>query len=376
MICIALCSDNKSFSDNRLRDKNWSNKFPGSGWLTCLYDLAANEGFDISSGEIAIQKISTGEWDPCHTLIIQEMDAQDGARLKRMGALPFLVYCFEAALYAFDFYDNSAKICHDFKIRLGFGLRNSNLGQFHGYARFPTYFADDVTNKEHILKKNRYVIVASNKYQGKKLYVPHRITLKNIIRQIKRLYHRKKSNAYKNAVSESLLDERLKIVQHFAENELIDIYGSGWDALDDLPSNVSTNFKRIISNWYMGICESKIDILDKYKFSICFENSAQPGYVTEKIVDCFIAGTIPIYFGAPDINNIIPNSAYIDVRRFSTLENLTHYINGLKEVDVNLIKSAGITYLKSSQGSLHCHDIFAKYVINEIFNAKYVRYNN
>ena len=48
--------------------------------------------------------------------------------------------------------------------------------------------------------------------------------------------------------------------------------------------------------------EDKRTILEPYMFSICPENSRQSGYYTEKIVDCFIAKTIPIYRGCTDLN--------------------------------------------------------------------------
>ena len=37
--------------------------------------------------------------------------------------------------------------------------------------------------------------------------------------------------------------------------------------------------------------------LENYKFNICFENSSYPGYLTEKLMDAYNAGCIPIYWG-------------------------------------------------------------------------------
>lgn len=39
------------------------------------------------------------------------------------------------------------------------------------------------------------------------------------------------------------------------------------------------------------------DIAKQYKFTICFENDVYPGYVTEKPLEAYLAGTVPIYFG-------------------------------------------------------------------------------
>ena len=55
-----------------------------------------------------------------------------------------------------------------------------------------------------------------------------------------------------------------------------------------------------------------LNIFNKYKFIICYENSYTDGYVTEKIFNCFYAKTIPIYNGAPNINNYINSESYIN----------------------------------------------------------------
>ncbi len=45
---------------------------------------------------------------------------------------------------------------------------------------------------------------------------------------------------------------------------------------------------------YVG---DKIKFLSSYKFSFSMENSDGDGYASEKIIDSFLAGTIPIYYG-------------------------------------------------------------------------------
>jgi hypothetical protein len=45
----------------------------------------------------------------------------------------------------------------------------------------------------------------------------------------------------------------------------------------------------------------KMTFLDDYKFTIAFENSRFPGYVSEKIVEPMAANSIPIYWGCRDI---------------------------------------------------------------------------
>ena len=45
---------------------------------------------------------------------------------------------------------------------------------------------------------------------------------------------------------------------------------------------------------YVG---DNIKFLSSYKFSFSMENSDGDGYASEKIIDSFLAGTIPIYYG-------------------------------------------------------------------------------
>lgn len=53
--------------------------------------------------------------------------------------------------------------------------------------------------------------------------------------------------------------------------------------------------------------DEKIALFDSM-FSICPENTAQRNYFSEKILDCFVTKTVPIYWGCPNIGD------YFDIR--------------------------------------------------------------
>lgn len=67
-----------------------------------------------------------------------------------------------------------------------------------------------------------------------------------------------------------------------------------------------------------------------YKFSIAFENSKDPywadGWVTEKIYDVLGSGTIPIYWGAPNIEEYVPADLFIHYQEFENPQLLFEYI--------------------------------------------------
>lgn len=46
-----------------------------------------------------------------------------------------------------------------------------------------------------------------------------------------------------------------------------------------------------------------VGALAPYRFSIAMENAVLDNYFTEKILNCFAVGTIPIYYGAPNIGD-------------------------------------------------------------------------
>lgn len=49
---------------------------------------------------------------------------------------------------------------------------------------------------------------------------------------------------------------------------------------------------------------TKLEIIANYKFTLAFENAIGKDYVTEKFFDPLIAGSVPIYLGAPNVDGL------------------------------------------------------------------------
>jgi len=49
--------------------------------------------------------------------------------------------------------------------------------------------------------------------------------------------------------------------------------------------------------------DRKEEALQDYMFSVTIENDQYETYWTEKILDCFVSGTVPVYHGAPDLKD-------------------------------------------------------------------------
>ncbi len=65
---------------------------------------------------------------------------------------------------------------------------------------------------------------------------------------------------------------------------------------------------------------SKYEILRDYAFSMCFENSLFPGYHTEKLVQAWAAGTIPLYFGDRSVELDFNRGAFLNRHDFPSLD--------------------------------------------------------
>ncbi len=113
--------------------------------------------------------------------------------------------------------------------------------------------------------------------------------------------------------SAELYSVRIAAMVELVSHNCLDLYGMGWDKWWDSRSfwpPYFLNFKTLMSI-YKGQCASKYEVMSRYDFSICIENMQMKGYISEKIFDCFYAGTIPMYFGAPDISTYIPQDTSV-----------------------------------------------------------------
>ena len=97
-----------------------------------------------------------------------------------------------------------------------------------------------------------------------------------------------------------------KNYQQFKDTNKIDFYGSGCDNPIDF----------------------KVDGLKNYRFSIVIENSIESDYFTEKLLDCFLTGTIPIYWGTKNIENYFDINGVIFINDESDLSSI---INNLTD---------------------------------------------
>ena len=113
-----------------------------------------------------------------------------------------------------------------------------------------------------------------------------------------------------------------------------------------LRANVANKFKHNISLYGSGSPNGQLNIksksLNEYMFSVAMENSIAQNYYTEKILDCFITGNIPIYRGCANIGDYFDKRGIIT---FDTLEELENILNSItKKTYEDMLPYAKINY--------------------------------
>ncbi|MCM0668634.1 glycosyltransferase family 10 domain-containing protein [Flavobacterium tyrosinilyticum] len=83
---------------------------------------------------------------------------------------------------------------------------------------------------------------------------------------------------------------RMDFLENIQNLPFVNLYGRGIKPIDD-----------------------KWDVLDKSKYAIAYENFQSDYYWTEKIIDCFLSFTMPLYFGCNAIENFFPKNSFIQI---------------------------------------------------------------
>lgn len=110
-------------------------------------------------------------------------------------------------------------------------------------------------------------------------------------------------------------------------------------------SCVFPHLPEIGSNPFLGSkeCNAKRDLFMTYQFHLAIENSKQENYFTEKLIDCLITKTIPIYYGCPNIEEYFDTNGWIlletgepsEVIQKCSVLHESYYMNYIETIEKN-----------------------------------------
>jgi hypothetical protein len=83
---------------------------------------------------------------------------------------------------------------------------------------------------------------------------------------------------------------RMDFLDKIKNLPFVELYGRGINPIDD-----------------------KWEVLKNSKYAIAYENFQNDYYWTEKIIDCYLSYTMPIYFGCNSIENFFPKNSFIQI---------------------------------------------------------------
>ena len=158
----------------------------------------------------------------------------------------------------------------------------------------------------------------------------------------------------------SIYNERKIAVEWFLNNAPNDFefYGKGWSK-----SDFDVSIENIFDEKYKGYVDDKLEVTSKSKFVLAYENAIRNDYVTEKIFDVLKSGFVPIYLGAPNIEEYVPKDCFINKQDFNTYEDLYAYLKNMSEEQYNKYRQCAYktTLLYQNQ-----HEKIADIIVNGV----------
>lgn len=142
----------------------------------------------------------------------------------------------------------------------------------------------------------------------------------------------------KNKIVSIVTSAKKNVPAHLKRHELINKYKDNIDVM-------GTGYRRI------GAIS---DGLKDYMFHISMENQQRDFCFSEKLINPFMTGTVPIYYGMPSIGN------YFDTRGMILFNNIDEIGDILKNLNENFYKSR-LPYIKEN------FELSKKYILPEDF---------
>ncbi|HEX8967859.1 MAG TPA: glycosyltransferase family 10, partial [Chloroflexota bacterium] len=324
-------------------------------WLR-VHDLAQARGIRL----VTADRVESDGIDPREVLLIAYDWTPDAERLIARGACPAVLVSFEPPVIAWWLYYHlervSARFPHTFLFE-GARERVAPTTWFH-----PLYFPQPCPPPRPTGRpwsKRRFLImINSNKAlprardAARWLDRPREVSLKRLLASVR----------YR-PVARERYRARLRAIEAFSPRDDFDLYGEGWTQRHPA---VEAGLHAAAQRVYRGSVSDKLALLAGYRFALVFENTRFPGYISEKLFDCFFARCIPIYSGAPDIAQYVPPAAFIDVRQFPSFPELERFLRHISEQDARRYIDAAHAFLISPAYESWCADHFARDLVDAL----------
>jgi len=362
---VVYSTDTKEFMNNRILDRSHMAKFHHGEALTDLAESIIAAGYRFMTLDYYL-KYHKEE----NALLISDM-ASGINSLSNKFITPAVSFSLESPVIATRYYHYINRRTADFYFVLdwvGISKRITRSNERFLEIFHPNKHDSVIFNLSIWSKKKFLVIINSNKlalqwewprFSEGNFFSATKCLLRNFVTKWIRFSDPQ--------ITAQLYHERLNAIQHFSNRPDFDLFGYGWDVKNIFWTDKQAN---AVHKSYRGPIEGcddnkdKLSLLRKYKFSIVYENALFPGYLTEKIFDCFFSGVIPIYLGNPLVLEKIPRETFIDARDFSDYQNLESFLDMMTEYEAERYLRAAKKFILSEQFKFFTSSHFCNTIIN------------
>ena len=340
---IIYDSDHPGAFQNKCFEDEYAVLGSGHNFTVELGKRARARGLNVMTADVFLNnKFSENVTAFC----ITDMVSKNTNLLLKRNVVPIICLSTESPIIARDFYIGIKKLAGRFVHNIQF------KGTAERLSKTPTKFSvmyfpiDQRLPLPAIDWNQRKFLILVNR--NKRMFFRNFKSLKDIVRSILSPLKIKYQQLIDPWIrSKEIYKDRVEAIHYFSRQEGFHLYGQGWEnKIPGFPFRYHLSAKKA----YRGglAFEEKLPVMSKYKFALCFENCVFPGYVTEKIFDCFLAGCIPVYYGAPDIEDFVPAGSFIDFRKFENLKTLEDFLVRFDETEAKKMLQTAREFLSSS----------------------------
>jgi len=113
--------------------------------------------------------------------------------------------------------------------------------------------------------------------------------------------------------------------------------------------------------------QDKLPHIERFKFTIAFENTCYPGYVTEKLVDPMFVHSVPIYWGSPElVDDFNPESMVVATGR--RLEDIVDEVVALDQDDDAYLAKLRQPWFHANTPNQYCRREYLASFLTEIYS--------
>ncbi|MEW6743582.1 MAG: glycosyltransferase family 10 [Planctomycetota bacterium] len=113
----------------------------------------------------------------------------------------------------------------------------------------------------------------------------------------------------------------------------------------------------------------KLDLLQRYKFVVAFENESSPGYTTEKITDAMLVRSVPLYWGDPSVHLDFNPRSFVNFHELENVEEIIDRVVTLDRDDALYEEMLTQPYYAGDRVPPHCDPATILPFFSKIFEA-------